>query len=440
MHRVRVLVRFKQLRHLRQKTTGWKPVHSPQKPWGARITMPPMGFLYPGALFFALIPLLVIAYLVRERPRGVMVSSVLGYRALRALKSERPWGWPRLDWLFLIEMLILSLAVLAIAEPYVIHQRTPVAVVLDNSAAMQAGDTAGRPLRGGAPHTGACDSGSKRCRGQPLSDRPAAASGRRSDQRRAGAPRDWSGSSRRRPAERGLGGQAARRPSLRPSLHPMPVRHRRSGQPAAAARSACLQGGRAAAEFRDRLLRGAAAREFGSGALKAQLTVANFSSQTQNLRGRDRRRRQNRWPRPRRMLGRARSARWSFPTLAPASVYRADLKPADAFALDNVAYATPPSGAEIQVLFVSPTPADAAGLSSLPQIKVRTLSPEQYSPDRRQSGPADLRVRHAQGNAGRQRAVGDAARRRRRSSGCGCARRDRPGDRLALTRPAHRRG
>ncbi len=102
--------------------------------------MLPMGFLYPGALvFFALVPLLIVAYLVRERPRSVMVSSVLGYRALRALKSERPWGWPRLDWLFLIELVILSLVVLAMAEPYVIHQHTPVAVVLDNSAAMQAG-------------------------------------------------------------------------------------------------------------------------------------------------------------------------------------------------------------------------------------------------------------------------------------------------------------
>jgi len=99
--------------------------------------MPPTGFLYPGALaFFVLVPLLLIAYLVRERPRSVLVSSVLGYRALRGLKSERPWGWPRLDWLFLIELLILSLVVLAMAQPYVIHQHTPVAVVLDNSAGM----------------------------------------------------------------------------------------------------------------------------------------------------------------------------------------------------------------------------------------------------------------------------------------------------------------
>src|SRR5579883_802924 len=109
--------------------------------------MPEIGFLYPGALaFFALVPLLLLAYLVRERPRSVMVSSVLGYRALRGLKAQRPWGWPRLDWLFLVELIILSLVVIAMAQPFVIHRHTPVAVMLDNSAAMQAGTPPGARL------------------------------------------------------------------------------------------------------------------------------------------------------------------------------------------------------------------------------------------------------------------------------------------------------
>src|SRR5690242_976302 len=109
--------------------------------------MPQIGLLYPGALaFFALAPLLLIAYLVRERPRSIIVSSVLGYRALRGLRAERPWGRPRLDWLFLVELLTLSLVVLAMAQPFVIHRHTPVAVVLDNSAAMQAGIPPGARL------------------------------------------------------------------------------------------------------------------------------------------------------------------------------------------------------------------------------------------------------------------------------------------------------
>src|ERR1700676_3759349 len=99
-----------------------------------------MGLLNPGALYYllALIPALALAYLVRERPRRVVVSSVLAFRALRARRGRRFGGWPRPDWMFFVEMLIISLAVLAIAGPYVMRGGNPIAVVLDDSAAMQA--------------------------------------------------------------------------------------------------------------------------------------------------------------------------------------------------------------------------------------------------------------------------------------------------------------
>ena len=99
-----------------------------------------MGLLYPGALYYllALIPALALAYLVRERPRRVVVASVLAFRALRARRGRRFGGWPRPDWMFFVEVLIIALAVLAIAEPYVTRKGNPIAVVLDDSAAMQA--------------------------------------------------------------------------------------------------------------------------------------------------------------------------------------------------------------------------------------------------------------------------------------------------------------
>src|SRR5215831_10048259 len=98
-----------------------------------------MGLLYPGALiFFLIVPALVLAYLARERPARVVVSSVLAFRALRGLRKERFGGRPRFDWMFLVELLLLSLAVLAMAGPYVIRRSNPIAVVIDNSAAMQA--------------------------------------------------------------------------------------------------------------------------------------------------------------------------------------------------------------------------------------------------------------------------------------------------------------
>ena len=103
-----------------------------------------MGLLYPGALaFFALIPVLVLAYLAKERPSRVTVSSVLAFRALRGFRRERFGGWPRLDWMFFAEVLILSLVVLALAGPFIWKRTAPLAVVIDNSAAMQALTPAG---------------------------------------------------------------------------------------------------------------------------------------------------------------------------------------------------------------------------------------------------------------------------------------------------------
>src|SRR5580658_8528933 len=98
-----------------------------------------MGLLNPSALiFFALVPALILAYLARERPSRVIVSSVLAFRALQAMRKQRIGGMPKFDWTFYVELLILSLAVLAMARPYLIRRSNPIAVVLDNSAAMQA--------------------------------------------------------------------------------------------------------------------------------------------------------------------------------------------------------------------------------------------------------------------------------------------------------------
>ena len=181
-----------------------------------------MGLLYPSALvFFALVPALLIAYLVRERPLRVTVSSVLAFRALRGLKGERPWGRPQLDWLFLVEVLILSLAVLAMAQPYVVRRRKPIAVVLDNSAAMQARDGVGTiPVRGCARAAGGdAVLGTCRCGNHRVSNRPAAASGGRTVRgRRSGALGDRKGRADRRARPTRRRRQAADRAGLRPPL------------------------------------------------------------------------------------------------------------------------------------------------------------------------------------------------------------------------------
>jgi len=67
-----------------------------------------VGLLHPAALYlFAFSPLLIVAYLARERPRSVLVSSVIAFRSLRAIRRQRFGGWPRLRWTFFLELLIL---------------------------------------------------------------------------------------------------------------------------------------------------------------------------------------------------------------------------------------------------------------------------------------------------------------------------------------------
>ena len=125
---------------------------------------------------------------------------------------------------------------------------------------------------------------------------------------------------------------------------------------------------------------------FGAGALKARLEVANFSPRPQDLQVEISAGGMRLATAPIRLEAREIGG-VEFPTLAPSSAYRADLKPSDGFPLDNVAFATPRTGGEIQVLFVSPTPADGAALAGLPGLHIRTMPPEKFSP---QEAKADL--------------------------------------------------
>src|ERR1700733_734795 len=98
-----------------------------------------MGLLNPSALiFFAIVPALVLAYLARERPTRVTVSSVLAFRVIHAMRKERFGGLPKFGWTFLVELHILSRGLSAMARPYLIRPSNPIASVPATSAAMQA--------------------------------------------------------------------------------------------------------------------------------------------------------------------------------------------------------------------------------------------------------------------------------------------------------------
>jgi aerotolerance regulator-like protein len=339
------------------------------------------GLLYPGALyFFAIVPALVIAYLARERPRRVTVSSVLAFRALHVMRGERFGGRPRFNWTFFVELAILCLAVLAMARPYLVRKGNPVGVVIDNSALMQVLTANGRSrfdmavakvkdaLEGASgsgeitvyatapqPHlvgsfasVGAATSAIERVRVTDAPDDPAALN--------ALLAQLNSNSRVSRVIVASYRGFAAPVPAR---VTPITV-----GEPVA---------NYAIGSF-------ALSREtFGAAALHGRVSVANFSPIAQTLKATitgDGKAAGSAEAK----VGPGEVATLDFPRLAPAEVYRVQLEPADAFALDNVAYATGAAVKAFSILFVSPTPGDAAGLTSIPGVAVTVRTPAGYSP------------------------------------------------------------
>jgi hypothetical protein len=98
-----------------------------------------MEFLNPGALYglFAL-PLLLIPYFVRHRPRRYVFSSLYMFSALGASPTARPFRRLRLPLLFFLQLILLALMILALGEPVFSTRPSKVAIILDNSASMQA--------------------------------------------------------------------------------------------------------------------------------------------------------------------------------------------------------------------------------------------------------------------------------------------------------------
>jgi Aerotolerance regulator N-terminal len=351
-----------------------------------------MGLLYPGALvFFALVPVLVLAYLAKERPSRVTVSSVLVFRALRGFRRERFGGWPRLDWMFFAEVLILSLVVLAMASPFIWKRTAPLAVVIDNSAAMQALTPSGKSRFDIAREKLDADLSVENGGGEisvyvtaPQPRRVAPPFITLTEARLAlrrikptDSPNDQTTlenflsnlASEARVAKVIFAGANALAAPLPARIHPIAV-----GDAVANA---------AIGSF-------ALRREvLGAEALHASLTIANFSPETRKLElvvtgdGKE-------IARAREALGARETATLEFRAIPPARIYEAKLAPDDALALDNVAYATAGSVKNVSILFISPTPADAAGLNSIPGVAVTAKSPDSYSPD--ELGNYDLAI------------------------------------------------
>src|SRR5438046_360754 len=104
-----------------------------------------MKFLLPAAFAFAAaIPVVVVFYLLkRKRVLRLVSSTLLWQRFLAETQANAPFQRLRHNWLLLLQLLLLLLAVFAIARPFFAGQTKPSqlkVVILDASASMQAVD------------------------------------------------------------------------------------------------------------------------------------------------------------------------------------------------------------------------------------------------------------------------------------------------------------
>jgi Ca-activated chloride channel homolog len=106
-----------------------------------------MSFLAPAAFWFAaVLPVVVLFYLLkRKRVLRLISSTVLWQRFLAETQASSPFQRLRHNWLLILQLLLLALAIVALARPtlsgHIAGGRVQV-VVLDASASMQSVDDA----------------------------------------------------------------------------------------------------------------------------------------------------------------------------------------------------------------------------------------------------------------------------------------------------------
>lgn len=104
-----------------------------------------MSFLTPFAFIFAAtLPVVVVFYLLkRKRVLKLVSSTLLWQKFLAETQASAPFQKLRHNWLLVLQLLLLALAVLALARPFLTgtarHTRLSV-VILDGSASMQSTD------------------------------------------------------------------------------------------------------------------------------------------------------------------------------------------------------------------------------------------------------------------------------------------------------------
>src|SRR5438046_9957111 len=104
-----------------------------------------MNFLSPAAFAFAAaIPVVIVFYLLkRKRVVRLVSSTLLWQKFLAETQASAPFQKLRKNWLLILQIILLALAVLALTRPYFATKAKPAqlrVVILDASASMQATD------------------------------------------------------------------------------------------------------------------------------------------------------------------------------------------------------------------------------------------------------------------------------------------------------------
>jgi Ca-activated chloride channel homolog len=103
-----------------------------------------MELLNPAGLFWlAALPLLLVPYWLRQRPRPRRVPALFLYEGIEKAQRVRLGGRLRLRPLFFLQLLLLLLIIAALCRPFLLANEVRSALVLDNSASLQAIDAVG---------------------------------------------------------------------------------------------------------------------------------------------------------------------------------------------------------------------------------------------------------------------------------------------------------
>lgn len=336
-----------------------------------------MEFLNPAALLglFAL-PLLLIPYLVRRKPRRMVFSSLLLFLEGGA-NSSRPLGRLRLPPIFFLQLLLLAILILALSEPVFSVRPTSIAIVIDNSASMQALEDGKTRMAAAAEKAAsiAAELGPagkidlytttphlQRLGSAPFGTLEAGAAIRALRANDLGDPPiDYSET---------LGRLLREGHYQRVYL----VTDHPAGAQGAALRLISVgapRGNLALTAFNVRR------SSLGSARLEASATVRNFSGRDEKIKitirsdgaplaGRD-------------IVVRAdQSVEANFESLPERGSYQAEIDSRDALALDNRRFATAPSSRNLRILAVTPQPQAAASLRAVPGVSIDVIAPADY--------------------------------------------------------------